>query len=315
MVVSEAHSPNQRLQRTRAALLLKSVFGERSSSGGDRRAPLSRQPLGATRKGRLALPGVLLATLGVLYVSRISEAQPSPAVAPSSWVAGNRISLTVASLDEPGSVTYGFLIAANGDMQIDITEHGAKENSSGTILLISGRVMATQGLRLEPGYEIDTVDGAGLSWQLASRLLERGAPGDPRRLKQPVQIDILEKKDSISVGTTSASGSYPPPWTAKGTVKPAGLGGARFDVAFGFRDPGAPQRTFELRYSGTWEQEQPPPQIDDSRSLKNWTIHWIGPTHRSDAGGQILDYGASPTQDRYATVGDLRKAISKADKK
>jgi hypothetical protein len=39
--------PNPRLQRTRAALLLKSVLGERSSSGGDRRAPLSRQPLGA----------------------------------------------------------------------------------------------------------------------------------------------------------------------------------------------------------------------------------------------------------------------------
>jgi hypothetical protein len=38
--------PNPRLQRTRAALLLKSVLGERSSFRGDRRAPLSRQPLG-----------------------------------------------------------------------------------------------------------------------------------------------------------------------------------------------------------------------------------------------------------------------------
>ena len=39
-------APNPRLQRTRAALLLKSVLGERSSFGGNRRAPLSRQPLG-----------------------------------------------------------------------------------------------------------------------------------------------------------------------------------------------------------------------------------------------------------------------------
>jgi len=44
--------PNPRLQRTRAALLLKSVLGERSSSGGDRRAPLSRQPLGRSYGGR-----------------------------------------------------------------------------------------------------------------------------------------------------------------------------------------------------------------------------------------------------------------------
>jgi hypothetical protein len=300
--------PNMRVQRTRTLASL----GALTSFA---RSPLTRRLLGATRKVHLALPAVLLATLGGLYVSRISEAQASPGIAPSSWVAGNRISLKVASRDEPGSVTYGFLIAANGDMQIDITEHSAKEKSSGTILLISGRVMATQGLKLEPGYEIDTLDGAGLSWQLASQLLERGAPGDPRGLKQPVQIDILEKKDSINVGTTSASGSYPPPWTAKGTVNPAGVGRVGFDVAFGFRDPGASQRTFELRYSGTWEQLQPPPQIDDSRSLKNWTIHWIGPTRRSDAGGQILDYGASPTKDQYATVGDLRKAVAKADKK
>jgi len=44
--------PNPRLQRTRAALLLKSVPGERSSSGSNRRAPLSRQPLGRQRNSR-----------------------------------------------------------------------------------------------------------------------------------------------------------------------------------------------------------------------------------------------------------------------
>ena len=38
--------PNPRLQRTRAALLRLSLPGESVSSGGDRRAPLSRQPLG-----------------------------------------------------------------------------------------------------------------------------------------------------------------------------------------------------------------------------------------------------------------------------
>jgi len=52
--------PNPRLQRTRAALLLKSGLGERSSSGGDRRAPLSRQPLGA-RQSTIALFALALA--------------------------------------------------------------------------------------------------------------------------------------------------------------------------------------------------------------------------------------------------------------
>jgi len=44
--------PNPRLQRTRAALLLKSVLGERSPFGGDRRAPLGRQPLGTDENQR-----------------------------------------------------------------------------------------------------------------------------------------------------------------------------------------------------------------------------------------------------------------------
>jgi hypothetical protein len=212
-------------------------------------------------------------------------------------------------------VTYKFLIARNGDMEIELAGQPPKENLVGSLLLISGRVMATLGLKLEPGYEIDTVDGAGLSWQLASQLLERGAPGDPRKLKQPVEIDIVEKKASLNVSTTSASGSYPPPWTAKGIVNPAGRGRVTFDLRFGFRDPSEAQKTYELRYSGTWEQAEPPPVIEESRTLKGWAIYWIGPIHRSDAGGQILDYGASATQEQYATVGDLRKAIAKADKK
>jgi hypothetical protein len=41
--------PNPRLQRTRAALRPQPVSGKASSPGGDRRAPLSRQPLGASR--------------------------------------------------------------------------------------------------------------------------------------------------------------------------------------------------------------------------------------------------------------------------
>jgi len=46
-ILESVRPPNPRLQRTRAALLLKSVLGARSSSGGDWRAPLSRQALGA----------------------------------------------------------------------------------------------------------------------------------------------------------------------------------------------------------------------------------------------------------------------------
>jgi hypothetical protein len=255
------------------------------------------------------VPLWLVSTLVGLLVARTVESQES-----SSWLGGNRITLKVSAPGEADSAVYGLLIAANGDIQINIDTHSAKDTTSGVILLISGRVMATQGLKLDPGFEIDAADAAGLSWQLASQLLERGFAGDPRNLKQSVQINVAEKELPINVGTTSASATYPPPWTARGTVQPAGGGRVAFDITFGIRAPGPPPRQFEFRYSGTWERAQPPPVIDDTRSLKNWTIHRIGPTHRSDAGGQIFDYGASPTQDKYATVGDLRKSVAKAAK-
>jgi hypothetical protein len=97
---------------------------------------LRRQPLGAPRLVQLALPVSLLSVaLGGFCFTRIGQAQSadrSPGRPTSSWSAGNRITLKVASRDEPGSVTYGFLMAANGDMQIDIDEHAASQRSSGT---------------------------------------------------------------------------------------------------------------------------------------------------------------------------------------
>jgi hypothetical protein len=255
--------------------------------------------------------------LAFLWIARFGTAQtprgfPGPAV--PSWTAGNRITLKLSSQNAPESITYGFLITPKGDMRIGVDQQPAKAGSSGTILLISGRALATRDVRLEPGYEIDTVDGAGLAWQLASQLLERGAPGDPRNLTKAAEIDVLETEKPLHVGTTTASGSYPPPWTAKGMAKPLGAGRVAFDIVFGFQSPGTPPKPYEVRYQGTWECAEPPPAIEDALSLKGWVIYSLGYIRRSDAGGQILDYGASPTGDRYATVGDLRKAIAKKEK-
>jgi len=51
-------SPNKRLQRTRAALLLQIIRGESSHFGGRRRAPLSRRPFGAILVGLAAIAGL-----------------------------------------------------------------------------------------------------------------------------------------------------------------------------------------------------------------------------------------------------------------
>jgi len=68
-------APNPRLQRTRAALLLKSVLGERSSSGGNRRAPRSRQPLG---RGKIWL--LALCVVGVACSERLTPSRAATVI-------------------------------------------------------------------------------------------------------------------------------------------------------------------------------------------------------------------------------------------
>jgi len=64
--------PNPRLQRTRAALLLLSLPGGPVSSGGSRRAPLRRQPLGASATRWLR---VLASVCGFVAVGLTSRAR------------------------------------------------------------------------------------------------------------------------------------------------------------------------------------------------------------------------------------------------
>src|SRR5579864_840600 len=81
---------------------------------------------GATETVRLALTASLLVVaFGGVGLTRADEGpsvERSPSRSTSSWQTGNRITLKMASRDEPGAVTYGSLIAANGDTQIDINE-------------------------------------------------------------------------------------------------------------------------------------------------------------------------------------------------
>jgi hypothetical protein len=69
----EGVGPNPRLQRTRAALWRQPVVGESSVSGGGRRAPLSRQPLGSVK---------ILLGVAFLMPAGLSASSPTPRPTP-----------------------------------------------------------------------------------------------------------------------------------------------------------------------------------------------------------------------------------------
>jgi hypothetical protein len=241
-----------------------------------------------------------------------APARPTPKPSPSGWLDGNRIRLTVSPKVGGAAVTYGFTIAANGDMRIEVEDRSGKEGASGEMLLVSSRFLATRGLKLPKDYEVDALDAAALSWQLAARLLERGAPGDPGRAARTVRISVVEREKPLTVGTTSGEETFPPPWSVEGRASPLGDGRVYFEIVFASRTSAPPPSPTEvaMRYSGTWERLSPAPAIPDGTSLSGWTLYALGQYRRKTSQGSIIDYGATPVAERYATVGDLRRAAA-----
>lgn len=258
--------------------------------------------------------GCFGALCALTVVARIASAGASarPASAPTppprGWLQGNRVRLTVVEHGGAKTVTYVFAIAPGGDMRIGVEEREGSTETSREMLLISGRFLAIRGAKLSAGYEIDSLDAASLSWQLAGRLLTSAVPGDPGTLRAPARIALTESRAPISVSTNSAEETFQPPWSARGRVNPIGDGRVDFDFAFSFHTSVPPSEAMEVRYSGRWESSSPVPAIEDGTSLGGWSLYFLGPRRLQGKGqGEMVEFGATPVKTPYGTVGDLRR--------
>jgi hypothetical protein len=247
-----------------------------------------------------------------LLTAAPKPAKPAKPAKPIGWLDGNRVRLTVSPKLGGTEITYGLTVAGNGDLRIEIEDRSGKEGASGEMLLVSSRFLATRGLKLPKDYEVDVLDAAALSWQLAARLLERGAPGDPGKAARSVRIAVVERQTPLTVSTTSGQETFPPPWSVEGRASPLGGGRVFFEMTFASRTSAPPPNPTEvaMRYSGTWERVSPAPEIADSTSLSGWKLYALGQYRRKTSQGPITDYGATPVAGPYATVGELRRAAA-----
>ncbi len=205
-------------------------------------------------------------------------------------------------------MTYSFSIDPGGDMRIGIEERDGNSQTSRELLLIAGRFLAVRGAKIPAGYEIDILDAAALSWQVAAQLLARASPGDPGSLSAPIRISLAESRTAISVSTNSAEETFPPPWTARGRINPVGDRRLDFDFIFSYHTTVPPSEPMEVRYSGRWEYATPPPVIGNDSSLSGWSVFSLGTRKRREKGEDMVDFSASPGKTVYGTVGELRRA-------
>jgi hypothetical protein len=242
-----------------------------------------------------------LCGLGAVMIGS-TQARSQDAAALSPWAMTSfDVTQTVPSVTIVE--TTKLAVAANGDARIAVDINSGKERRRGTILLVAGRWMATQGLTLQSGSELDLMDIAAMNSQLVMTLLRLALPEGPPQPGGPVRIDLKDQRTPVKVATSSASGEYGAPWSASGTVSAAAAGApVNYQLDFKFKTREDEQ---EVHLKGQVSRPDPPLAIPDSDSLAGWSVYAIGPGQKVSRDGRG-GYGAQPAP-AAATVGELRQ--------
>jgi hypothetical protein len=197
------------------------------------------------------------------------------------------------------------------DMLIDTNVRGSSTSMTGSIAMVGGRIMLSKGLKLDPGYEIDSLDSPVLSIKLVMIVLGRVFPGGPAEVIGHKDIDRTDKI-GIKYASPSASGYIPAPWVVKGKVQKFAEGNVTFDLALTF--PGEQgdktSKTYTMKMIGELSMLEHAVFLDTDL-LDGWKTYGLGPRKMKQAASTIIDYGATPEQvASYQTIGDIRAFIA-----
>lgn len=250
-----------------------------------------------------------------LFVSLASasalQQQPcsDPCGVPTPWQDFNGLTVKVVTAGHPGYQQWqGKFDQTADDLQIDVETSQASSIVKGKILMIGGRVMAAQGAIAQPGYEMDALDAAVLSWQLVTKILGRAFPDGPASVKSAQDVDYSDSKVGIKIATQSAGGMIQAPWRVTGKLNRLKTDAVQFDLTLTSPSPGDSNKQNTVTFSGSLFTS-PNTKIDDQLSLEGWAVFSVGPQSRKEGNSTILDYGASPEMTSFRTVADVRKKI------
>jgi len=232
-----------------------------------------------------------------------------PCGVPTPWQDFNSFTLKVTTAGQPGySQWQGKFDETTNDLQIDVENSQAGSIVRGKILMIGGRVMAVQGPIAEPGYEIDALDAAVLSWQLVTKILGRAFPNGPASVNPAQDVNYSDTKTGIQIATQSAGGMIRAPWHVVGKLEHLKPDAIQFDLTFTSPNPGDSSKRNTVMFSGSLFMSANT-KIDDQLGLEKWAVFGVGPQSRKQGNSTIIDYSAAPETTAYRTVADVRKKL------
>jgi len=237
---------------------------------------------------------MVLAQSGTAPATRPSHSRAAaPRQGAGEWYKATRVTLRMQTGGGASKTTYDI----GHGQELKITADGQHSQ----IMLVNGRRawMLVKNVALEPGQEIDTLDGPVLNLRMALELLRAAAPAGPGKIKERAEFHIDEQKRSITVNTASASGGIDAPWILDAVIQPIAPDQWSFELHV---------RHDETIYlSGTWQKEAVAPVFSDDMPLDGWQVLSIGATKIVTANGTVYDYGAQISRRHPSTLGELRK--------
>jgi hypothetical protein len=226
------------------------------------------------------------------------------AAAAAAW-SPDDIHVSRSSPGEPGSAGSRFEIARNRDARITIERREGSTHATGTIVLIGGRWMLTQGFAAAPGKELESLDLAVLNSQLVVVLLTAALPDGPPSAGPPQHVRFVEKTNPIRIATATSATEYLAPWTVVGTViVPAADAEATYQLSFTYSDQGL-SRTMD--FAGSVGNARSPLDFPDSMKLAGWKIRRLPQSLESSLTAADAGSAPHPGAPQPATLGKLRQ--------
>ena len=258
--------------------------------------------------------------LACLLVAAGSEAKDcasnaDPCGKRTEWNEFETVRLRMTQVGSPGVMSsYLQTSRMNNDLRGDIDITGQPQPQHGTILMVGGKVFVSNGLTLEPGAEIDALDGPMLYTILATKILSRALPAGPDMLAGPQKVAHRDATTGIQFATPSAEGFVSPPWSVSGTVAPKPDHSVDFDLVLTWSaaDESKVVHQIEMHLSGLLKHDTSF-RLDDSMSLRGWSVLGVGPIVEHTANGTRLDYGTKPATGDPRTIGDIRRQLAIED--
>lgn len=237
-------------------------------------------------------------------------AGPQASEKPSPWSALAEYTLTVTAPRKGETGTWTFHTYADAaDVLIDVDTPGAKGRTQGTLLLVSGSAIATKGLALEKGFELDPLDVAVVNLKILTRLLDVAVPGGPAALEGKRPVKARGESTPIMAATPSASAKFAAPWSLAGTVERVDATRIAFrleiEVPKGDKAGERERWIFSGKAGGSARDRA----LDETMSLAGWTAYRIGPPKEAKQSHTTLRFAANKLPGPIATVKDLRAAV------